>query len=162
MSEYYSLHSKHCKMLLPCVWSAALCPECLAFNKHREPRTQNDQKCAQEDLLIVWPALSRSPASPEFPHNRTMDGLNYTRCLHTGLQIESIAFVHLQMLWRSPCMQTLWWPPQQSLKRRFSEDSKRFHNHREDPYQGLLWLKAPTSAFTFKTLCKQVLVLTPR
>ena len=77
------------------VWSAALCPECLAFNKHREPRTQNDQKCAQEDLLIVWPAQSRSPASLEFPHNRTMDGLNYTRCLHTGLQIESIAFVHL-------------------------------------------------------------------
>ena len=41
----------------------------------------------------------------------------------------------------------------QSLKRRLNGGS-RFHNHREDPYQGLPLVEAPTRAFTFKALLR--------
>ena len=48
--------------------------------------------------------------------------------------------------------------PAYSLKRRLSEGSRRFHNYGEGPILGprlpiraFSWLKAPTSAFTFKT-----------
>ena len=109
-------------------WSTALCPECLAFNKHREPRTQNDQKCAQEDLLIVWPAQSRSQPAQNF-HTIGQWMVSITRDVSTrGCKLKAVHLSicrcfggHLvclqtdqtlqKVLWLPPCMQPLWRSP---------------------------------------------------